>query len=282
MIDTANCNNAGISPLWTVRTLIVDDEPIARRGLRNALRERCNIEIVGECQNGEEAVDVIRQEHIDLVYLDVQMPGLDGFDVIRTIGALAMPCVIFVTAFDQHAVRAFAVAATDYVVKPFSPERLVEATDRALCRIREQRVVAAHELLLKALGNVASPMRDDGNSHIATDRYASRLLVSLGTRSVVVPLDDVRLIEADGYYVRVFAGAARYTLRESLKDLETRLNPAEFVRVHRSAIVRLSDVRSVERLDHERLELVLSDGARVPVSRTRREFVIRTLGSIRG
>lgn len=266
-----------------VRVLLVDDEPIARRGMRKLLEERDTLEIVGECENGEEAVEAIRLDRPDLVYLDIQMPGLDGFGVVRMIGAHAMPCVVFVTAYDEYALDAFAVAATDYIMKPFSPERFFEATDRALKRIREQRVISAHEQLLHALGDAPLPesSQQEDIRNIAPE-YATRLLVSVGAKSVVVPLSDVSLIEADGYYVRVTANTARLTLRESLRDLENRINPQEFVRVHRSAIVRISAVRSVERVDHERLLVVLADGTRVPVSRARREAVIRTLGSIRG
>ncbi len=266
-----------------IRALIVDDEPIALRGLRQLLAQESHIDIVGECENGREAIIAIRSERPDLVYLDIQMPGVDGFAVLREIGAHAMPCVIFVTAYDEFALDAFAVAATDYVLKPFSPERLLDATTRALKRIRDQRVIAAHEQLLRALSDATVcevPHPDVVRAPVAD--YATRLLVSVGARSVVVPLDDVSLIEADGYYVRVSAVASRYTLRESLKDLENRLNPREFLRVHRSAIVRISAVRGMEREDQERLSLVLADGTRIPVSRSRREVVIRTLGSIRG
>jgi two-component system LytT family response regulator len=260
-----------------VRTLIVDDEPIARRGVRQLLAARPMIEVVGECANGAEAVAAIRREPIDLVFLDIQMPGLDGFGVIRTIGARDMPCVVFATAFDEHAIDAFAVAATDYVVKPFSPERLLEATDRALARIREHRVMLAHEQLLQVLGapaQHATPLNDES--------YASRLLVSVGARSVVVPLEEVPLIEADGYYVRVTTATTKYTLRESLRELEQRLDPLHFIRVHRSAIVRIAAVSGVERIDSDRVALILSNGVKIPVSRTRREGVIRKLGSIRG
>ncbi len=260
------------------RVLIVDDEPIARRGLRLLLGRLESLEIIGECTNGIEAVDAIRRERPDLVFLDVQMPGLDGFGVVRAIGASEMPCVVFVTAFDEYALDAFAVAATDYVVKPFSPERLSEATGRALLRIRGQRVVAAHEQLLRALsGTAASPV-----AAASAEPWPARLLVSVGKRSVVVPLPDVSVFEADGYSVRIHAGAARYTLRKSLGEIERRLDPREFIRVHRNAIVRISEVRSMERPDAERLVLVLADGARIPVSRARRDAVLSTLGSIRG
>ncbi len=265
------------------RVLIVDDEPVARRGLRGLLVERNDIDIIGESANGAEAVDVIRRERPDLVFLDVQMPGLDGFAVIRAIGARDMPCVVFVTAFDEYALDAFAVSATDYVLKPFTPERLAFATDRALVRIREQRVVAAHEQLLRALGDtIATTPAPIPAPTPATEPWAARLLVSVGARSTVVPVRDVTVFEADGYSVRVYAGATQYTLRESLKELERRLDPLEFIRVHRSAIVRISAVCGIERIGGERLVIVLTGGARLPVSRARRDAVVRALGSIRG
>lgn len=272
-----------------VRVLIVDDEPVARRGLRSLLDERGDIEIIGEAANGADGVDVIRRERPDLVFLDVQMPGLDGFGVIRAIGARAMPCVVFVTAFDEYALDAFAVSATDYLLKPFSPERLAFATDRALERIRDRRVVAAHEQILRALGaeGATAPASPGATAPPPAplplaEPWAVRLLVSVGARSIVVPVRDVTVFEADGYSVRVCAGTARYTLRESLKELERRLDPDEFIRIHRSAIVRISAVNGIERIGDERLEVVLTGGARLPVSRARRDAVVRALGSIRG
>lgn len=267
---------------WVARALLVDDEPIARRGLRQLLALRSDVEVIGECANGAEAVATIRRDRPDLVFLDIQMPGLDGFDVIRTIGVQDMPCVVFVTAFDEHALAAFAVAATDYVVKPFSPERFDEATDRALRRIREKRVVAAHEKLLDALGTSRADGPSTDAPSASVSQHVTRLLVNVGARSVVVPLDEVTLFEADGYYVRVVTETARFTLRETLKELERRLDPQIFLRVHRSAIVRIASVRGLERTDQERLMVVLANASRVPVSRTRRDAVIRTLGSIRG
>lgn len=287
-------SDSALTP-WRARVAIVDDEPIARRGIRNLLRERADVDVVAECANGDDAISMIRDMKPDLVFLDVQMPGVNGFDVVRLVGAHDMPCVIFVTAFDEYAVAAFAIAAIDYIVKPFSPERLFTATDRALWRVREQRVVAAHEHLLRTLGDVpfasvqsSSPLQastvtpashDAASSGLA---YAQRILVSIGTRSVVVLVERVTRFEADGDHVRVCVDNGAYTLRESLRELELRLNPAEFLRVHRSAIIRLSSVTSIERLEHDRLVLVLADQTKMPVSRGRRDVVLRTLGSIRG
>lgn len=268
-----------------LRVAIVDDEPVARRGLRLFLSARPDVEIAGECRNGKEAVALMRREQIDVAFLDIQMPGLDGFGVLRTLGAEATPAVVFVTAFDEFAVRAFEVAAVDYVVKPYSDERLAHALDRAVERRRDRRVVAAHERLLEILADGAHGVRPAHRDRLTAEAdrgHAARLLVSVGTRSVVVPLADVTLLQADGYHVQVWAGDARYTLRESLNELELRLDPAEFCRVHRSAIVRIGTVKSLERTREDRLFLLLAGGSKVPVSRSRRDAVIHALGSIRG
>lgn len=266
--------DAGERRAPVVRAVIVDDEMAARRGLRLVLRGRSDVDIVGECRTGNEAVALIRRLQPDLVLLDIQMPGLDGFGVVREIGARAMPCVVFVTAFDEFALRAFEVAAVDYVVKPYTDDRLIQAVERALARLREQRVTAAHERLLDALDRHASTGSGAG--------YATRLLVSVGTQSIIVALSEVTLLQADGYCVRISAPGSRYTLRESMQELEARLDPAEFLRVHRSTIVRIAAVKSVDRVRHERLFLTLADGTRVLVSRARREWVLRALGEIRG
>ncbi|MEO7085432.1 MAG: LytTR family DNA-binding domain-containing protein [Gemmatimonadaceae bacterium] len=272
-----------MTTLMRVRALIVDDEPVARRGLRRLLGERGDIDIVGECQNGVEAVEAIAREKPDLVLLDVQMPGLDGFGVVREVGARNMPAVVFVTAFDDFALKAFEIAAVDYVVKPFTKARLSEAVDRAALRIRDRRVSVAHEQLLAALGDRSSPEAIASPATVSqSTAYATRLLVSVGSKSVVVPLTDVTLFQADGYHIRVWSTGSRYTMRGSLQEIETRLDPREFLRVHRSAIVRTSAVRGVERTETDQVFLVLADGTRVPVSRSRREATIATLGPIRG
>jgi len=267
-----------------IRAIIVDDEPIARRGLLSFLATRSDVEAVAECRNGKEAVAAIKKERPDLVLLDVQMPGLDGLDVVRTIGAHEMPCVVFITAFDEFAVRAFELAAVDYVVKPYTVERLSVAIDRAISRIRERRVTMAHERLLEALGERAtsSRMQPVAEHGASSTSYAERLVVSIGSRSVIVPIDDVTLLQADGYHVIVFAASGRYVLRESLQTLEERLDPAKFQRAHRSTIVCVGAVRSVERAKPDQIVLQMSDGTRVPVSRARRAAVMKGLNGIHG
>lgn len=275
-----------------IRVLVVDDEPAARRGVRSVLDGWSKDVVVEECRNGGEAVRAIPAFEPHVVLLDVQMPGLDGFDVIREVGPERMPAVVFVTAYDEHALRAFDVAAVDYVVKPFTDERLRQAMDRALKRRTERRAVEVQRQLLALLEGAGErvagerPTMDDmapsrAPTPAAPD-YLTRLLVSVGTRSVVVPVSTVSWIRADDYYASVFAGGTAYVIRESLAELERRLDPREFMRVHRSAIVRLTMVRSLERPANGRYHLVLRDGTRVPVSRSRYTAVARTLGDLRG
>lgn len=263
-----------------VRAIVVDDEPIARRGLRSFLQRRPDIEQVAECRNGNEAVTTIRSLRPDLVLLDVQMPGLDGLGVIRTIGSAEMPSVVFITAFDEYAVHAFELAAVDYVVKPYTIARLGLAIDRALVRMHERRVTADHERLLEALGS--ANMNEQLQPIPQRVPYAERLIVSVGTRREVVPLDAVTLLTADGYHVVVSAERGRFVLRESLQALEARLDPTQFRRVHRSTIVRLSAVRSVHRVKPDQIVLRMTDGTRIPVSRSRRASVLEGLNGIRG
>ncbi len=259
-----------------IRVLIVDDEPVARRGARRIVEGHRGAVVVGECRSGTEAIRVIQSAPPDVVLLDVQMPGVDGFGVIRAIGADRLPAIVFVTAFDDFAVRAFEHAAVDYVVKPFTDDRLLQAIDRAIARRAGEHASRVQEQL-RALLAVAG-----GGAALTVDppREAplTRLLVNVGARSIVVPLDDVTWIRADDYCATVFAGGRSYVLRESLNELERRLDAAEFIRAHRSAIVRLDAVQALERSSTGAMQCVLHDGTRVPVSRSRREAVTSALG----
>ena len=277
-----------------IRVLVVDDEPAARRGVRSVLDGWSTELLVEECRNGVEAVRAIPSFDPHVVLLDVQMPGLDGFDVIREVGADRMPAVVFVTAYDEHALRAFDVAAVDYVVKPFTDERLHQAMDRALKRRSERHAADVQRQLLALLEGAGHRPSAEGAPMVtersasplphaaATPSYLTRLLVSVGTRSEVVPVNTISWIRADDYYASVFAGGTAYVIRESLAELERRLDPREFVRVHRSAIVRLATVRSLEHPANGRYSVVLRDGTRVPVSRSRYSAVASRLGDLTG
>jgi two-component system LytT family response regulator len=267
--------------------LVVDDEPVSRRGLRRLLRVRRDLAVIGECENGTTAVDFIERHRPDLVLLDVQMPGLDGLGVVSRVGVERMPIVIFVTAFDEHAIAAFELAAVDYIVKPFTDERLMRALDRALERRAERTAVRSLGRLVDAL---ARELPESGltPSHGAAayagatraPRFRERFLVSIGARDAVVHASEISWIRANGYYASLVTHDRKaYLVRTPLDQLERELDPASFIRVHRSAIVGVGEVRGVERTASRGTMIVLRDGTRVPVSRSRREAALRALGA---
>ncbi len=242
-----------------VRTLIVDDEPIARVGLRAMLTAFEWVEVVGEAADGEAAVEAIDRLQPELVFLDVQMPGMLGTDVLGSIEW--QPFVIFTTAYSQHAVSAFELGAVDYLLKPFGPARLSAAMERIRSAIGEPAGVGAIERLTGALQG--GPI--------------SRLFVRTGGNLVPLPVADVWWFEADGDYVIAHTGRAHHALHLALSRLDARLDPQRFVRVHRTHIVNLDHVRSFTRDPRGNLEAELADGRRVPVSRARAQE-LRSLG----
>ena len=242
-----------------VTVLVVDDEPIARAGLKAALSGFDWIEVVGEAADGQSAGQAIDTLKPELVFLDVQMPGLLGTDVLRQIDH--RPFVIFTTAYSQHAVTAFELGAVDYLVKPFGPARLAAAMERVRGAIGQPSSVDAIERLSGALGG--GPI--------------TRLFVRVGNAIVPVPLDRVSWLEADGDYVVAHVGGSRHLLHLSLSSLVTRLDPRRFAQVHRAHVVNLDHVRAFKRDGRGNLEAELNDGTRVPVSRPRAQE-LRSLG----
>ena len=242
-----------------VKTLVVDDEPLARAGLRAMLTAFDWIEVVGEAADGESAVEAINRLRPELVFLDVQMPGMLGTQVIRRIER--QPFVIFTTAFSQHAVSAFELGAVDYLLKPFGPARLSAAMQRIRAAMGEPAGVGALDRLTSALGS--GPI--------------TRLFVRIGVNLVPLLIADVVSFEADGDYVVAHTERTRHTLNLSLSRLEERLDTARFVRVHRAHIVNLDHVRAFKRDSRGNLEAELVNGRRVPVSRARAQE-IRSLG----
>jgi two-component system LytT family response regulator len=246
-----------------IRVLVADDEPLARRGVRQLLAPHADMNVVGESRNGPETLRALDALRPDLLFLDVQMPEMDGFAVLRARGAHRMPVVVFVTAHDQFAVQAFEAHALDYLVKPLHVDRF----EAALCRVRERlRLAEAADLAKRLTALLASERAQREKKGI------ERLVVSEATGDLVIPVADIDWIEADDYYARLHAGAKSYLLREPLSSLEMRLDPARFARVHRAAIVQLDRVREL-RGD----EIVLRDGPHIPVSRRRRGELERRL-----
>jgi two-component system LytT family response regulator len=243
-----------------IRVLVADDEPLARRGVRQLLASHDDIIVVGESRNGPETLRALDALAPDLLFLDIQMPEMDGFEVLRMRGAARMPAVVFVTAHDQFAVRAFEVHALDYLVKPIHLERF----EAALRRVRERMCLAQAGDVAQRLAALLAAERAQREKN-----GVERLVVSNSISDLVIPVVDIDWISADDYYVRLHVGAKSHLLRESLTSLEGRLDPSRFVRVHRWAIVQLDRVRELRPTPHGD-EAVLRDGSRIPVSRRKR------------
>jgi two-component system LytT family response regulator len=266
-----------------IRALIVDDEPLARRGIRQLLESAEDVTVVGECRNGRDALTALDSLAPDLVFLDVQMPELDGFDVVRARGPARMPYVIFVTAYDEFAVKAFETHALDYLVKPVNDVRFAAALDRVRERMRFAEALALSrrigDLLAtqarRAGGNTELPGDMEGLAPRLTNAIAParRLIVPTSTGDLVLDVEEIDWIQAEDYYAAVHARGRRHLIRESLASLEQRLDANRFARVHRSAIVRIDRVREMRSAAGGESVLVLRDGTRVPVSRRRKEQV---------
>ena len=249
----------------TVRTLVVDDEAPARRRIRRLLAEEEGMTVVGECGDGESAVAMIAAERPDLVFLDVQMPERDGFDVVTAILPASLPAILFVTAYDRYALRAFEVHAVDYLLKPFTGERFRTALGRARERI-------ASRTQDPALASFATSLR-------IRPSYLSRVAVRSGARTVFVELAAVDWLEAADNYVRLHVKQREFLVRETLAALEAQLDPDRFVRIHRSAIVQVDRIAEMRATSHGDAEVLLRDGRRLAASRTWRDRLQRLVGT---
>jgi two-component system, LytTR family, response regulator len=247
------------------RTAIVDDEPLARQTLRLLLDRERDFRIVAECGHGAGAIEAIRRERPDALFLDVQMPEVDGFEVLRQLEADAVPAVIFVTAFDRYALKAFEEHALDYLLKPFSDERFAAVVERTRVRLRERAIAA------KALGAATLPPA-------APERR--QLVVRDGSRRLVIAHDDIIWIEAEDYCARIHLRDRTLLVRDSLRALGRSLDRCGFVRVHRSAIVNVSRIRQIEPTASGDQRLTLSEGTMVRVSRTHRAAVVKALEQV--
>lgn len=252
-----------------IRTVVVDDEPVAREGLLRLLGEDEDLEVVGEAADGDEALELLRRERPDLVFLDIRMPGLDGIAVADALGEMeSPPAFVFVTAHDEHAVRAFELDAIDYVLKPFDRERLRDATERVKRRLRQETTAELHRntrALLRLFGD--EPSGTAARASVAPDR----LVIRDGGTVVFLQPDEVAWIESAGNYVRIHADGREYLVRDTLKHMDDRLDSARFLRVSRSAIVNLDRVREVRPQPNGTHEISLRDGTRFAASRRRGE-----------
>ena len=249
-----------------VRVLVVDDEPLAREGLKLLLGRQPEVDSISEARNGREAVTLIREQKPDLVLLDVQMPRTDGFAVVETIGAARMPPVIFVTAHDEYAIRAFEVAAIDYLLKPVTEERFALSFKRAIARPRSGPDQEGTRQVLAALDAVANPRRP-------LERFAVRS----GERTIFVPVDEVEWIEAFQNYVRLHVGQATHLLHVPMNTIEGVLDAGSFLRIHRSHIVHLRRIAQLWSIAHGQYVIELTSGHRLQSGRTYGERIRRAL-----
>lgn len=251
-----------------IRTVIVDDEPLARRGIRALLKEEKDFEIISECGDGREALAVIEEHKPDLVFLDVQMPELSGFDVVAAIGVQRMPAVIFVTAYDKYAMRAFEVHALDYLLKPLDGDRFTSALQRARLQLERKSV---HDLS-RRLQSLLDDLKP-------TQKYTERLVIKSAGRIFFLDVAEIAWIEAADNYVRLHAGRESHLLRETMTSLEKRLDPDQFVRVHRSRIINIRQLKELQPLFRGEYDIMLRDGTRLESGRGYREKLQKLFSS---
>ena len=260
----------------TIRTIIVDDEKLAIQGLQLRLEKFPDVEVIDTCANGREAIRKIKTEKPDLVFLDIQMPGFDGFSVVKGVMEIEPPLFVFVTAYEEHAIRAFEANAVNYLMKPVDEDKLADTIDRVRSRIAEKKSAEEAEKLKDVLAEVAPEAMEQMPADEETaGRYEKLINVKDRGQIFRVDVDTIEHIEAAGDYMCIYTGDNSLILRETMKDLERRLDPRVFQRVHRSTIVNLDQVRQVRPHTNGECFLVLDSGAEVKVSRSYRDVVAR-------
>ncbi len=242
-----------------LQVLIADDEPLARERLRLLLAADPELVIAGECRNGREVIAALKERSYDVLFLDIEMPGGDGFEIIEQVGMARMPVTVFVTAHNHYALKAFDVRALDYLTKPVEPERLKAALGRVKERIASQTALHAQEHLKSLLAALAERPR--------AKEFPQRLVIPNGTRDSFVNVDEIDWIEAADYYACLHVGAKTFMLRETIKQLAETLDPRKFVRIHRSAIVNISQVREILRAGRNEGWVLLASGRRLKMSK---------------
>ena len=259
-----------------LRTIIVDDEPLARRGLALRLDNLDDIEVVAQCQNGRDAVEKVKELRPELMFLDIQMPGMDGFSVIRALPKETMPIIIFITAYDEYAIRAFETHALDYLLKPIDDSRLREALHRVIESIELKKAVAHKELLMELVSNLTGRDPEDVVAMVEDEdglKYPRQLVIRDGRRTVKIEMRDVDWIEAAGDYMAVHSAGETHIMRSTMKSLEEQLPPSLFQRVHRSTIVNVNRVKELVAHMNGEYFLVLDTGDRLKLSRNYRDRV---------
>ncbi|MFT7559188.1 MAG: two-component system LytT family response regulator [Flavobacteriales bacterium] len=258
-----------------IRVVIVDDEPLAREGIALRLKEEDDIEIIAECGNGRDAIEVINTQKPDLVFLDINMPKISGFDVVKSVGPEAMPLVIFLTAYNEFAVKAFQINALDYLLKPINTDRFGEALDRAR-KAHKTKNIEQKTRQLSALLNDSSCELDKTEGE---GTQSERLVIRSHGHVYFLRPADINWVEADGDYINIHTDNKRHMIRETMRNMEQKLNPYGFQRIHRSSIVKLECVQELKSLDSGEYEVVIESGAKLKLSRSYREAFFLKLKS---
>ena len=243
-----------------IRTLIVDDEPLARERVKRFLKDERDFEILGECGNGDDAIKGIREKQPDLVFLDIQMPEKNGFDVIRGLDSRSLPNIVFVTAYDQYALQAFEVHALDYLLKPFNKERFHQAVRRAKDQIESRRRGELDERLASLISSIAPDKK-----------YLERLIVKSVGRVFFLKTNEIDWIEASGNYLKLHVGRDSHMIRETMNSVEAKLDPSQFMRIHRSTIVNIDRIKELHPMFSGDYSVILRDGSELALSRNYRE-----------
>ena len=244
-----------------IKVLIVDDEPLARRGIRQLLESETDFEIIGEAKNGREAVSAVERFAPDLVFLDIQMPLLDGFSFIEKVSSESLPEIVFVTAYDQHAIRAFEAGAIDYILKPTDPERF----QKTLKQVRRRVLSGENKVLENKLVNLLNNLKP------ATENYLERIPIKENERIRFLPVEKIDWISSQGNYIEINSGGEKFLARETMDGIESKLNPKQFVRIRRSAIVRIEQIKELHQLFGGEFEVVLKNGVKLASSRRYRK-----------
>ena len=260
-----------------VRTIIVDDEPTARRGVRLLLERDSSVDIVGEAAGGAEAADLIRREKPDLAFLDVQMPGCDGFEALTQVGAAAAPAVVFVTAYDEHALRAFEVNAVDYLLKPYDDARFAAALQRAKDEVRRRQTDTVNSRLTQLLDYLQQGGERPAAAAAEEESAGDRILLKSSGEIFFLKAAEIDWIEAEGDYMKFHVGGRAHLMRETMARLEARLDPKRFIRIHRSTIVNIDRLRKLSPSFAGEYAVVLHDGTKLKLSRGYHERIASLL-----
>ena len=243
-----------------IRTLIVDDEPLARDRVKRLLRDEEDIEVVGECGNGKDAIDFIKSKNPDLVFLDIQMPEKSGLDVVKSLGGKRFPTIVFVTAYDKYALQAFDVHALDYLLKPFNRERIKRAVARAREQVEHRRMGNLDERLNSLIADLRSEKK-----------YLERLVVKSVGRVFFLKTEEIDWIEAAGNYVKLHVGRDSHMIRETMNGIEAKLDPDKFLRIHRSTVVNIDRIKELHPMFSGDYAVILRDGTELALSRNYRD-----------